>query len=163
MDEVYLIRVFTALLIALAAAYDDIKRYRISNRIIIAGLIMAVLVNIYGVMHKEDVCSYVSSGVVTFFIMFITCRLRAVGAGDVKLSGVLGLMLGAGAMFKVIVCAFAGTAVAGIVLIMANKCRRVSMQIGPGRTRCTLHTVHFGVALLFGVMVVMCCYVTGVI
>lgn len=163
MDDVYLIRMFTALLIALAAAYDDIKRYRISNRIIIAGFIMAVLINVYGMMCKEAVCSYISGGVVTFFIMLVTCRLRAVGAGDVKLSGVLGLMLGSGAMFKVIVCAFVGTAVTGIVLIMTDKCRRVSMQIGPERTRCTLHTVHFGVALLFGVIVVMCCYVTGVL
>ena len=86
-------------IIVLMAVYDDLLRYKISNKIIAFGImITAIYFGIYlfyGIVIKKDfllsidiwIKDSILGFLVGFFGMFIMYVFKAVGAGDVKLMG----------------------------------------------------------------------------
>lgn len=138
------LRVLFVLVITLAAVCDDLKRYKISNRIVGVGLIAAIVINVLDFFVSGEVTEYVLGGVGAFLIMLVAYSVMAVGAGDVKLSGVLGFFLGFNMMCKVLVLAFLYTGIIGTAWSIAGRSRKIKLAVGK------VHTIHYSVALLFG-------------
>ncbi|MBQ4283965.1 MAG: prepilin peptidase [Lachnospira sp.] len=138
------IRVLFAVLITIAAVFDDMKRYKISNRIVGVGFVVAVAVNVFELFTTGKVVAYFSGGLVAFVIMLIAYAVMAVGAGDVKLAGVLGMFLGLDMICKVLVLAFLYTGLLGTLVFLMGHSREIKLAIGK------VHTIHYSLALLFG-------------
>lgn len=134
--------------VTVAAMADDIRRYRISNKISIACFVAGmILFGAEGLLEGNFLklfYEYVVGGVTAFLVMFMAYILMAVGAGDVKLCGALGLLVGMKGICSTIVWAFVYTGVAGIVGMFFKKCRIKQTAVGK------VHTIHFSVALLVG-------------
>lgn len=106
------VRYLVLLMVTMAAAADDYKRYKISNRIIIWGLILSAMVCIaemymmhvvskngvditYGgyKSYKDIGLMYLSGMVWALFVSYVLYKVRAIGAGDVKLFMVVGTFI----------------------------------------------------------------------
>ena len=134
--------------VTVAAMADDIRRYRISNKISIVCFVAGVILFCAEGMLTGDFSAifqqYVIGGVTAFLVMFMAYVLMVVGAGDVKLCGALGILVGMKGICSIIVWAFVYTGVVGIVGIILKKCRIKQTAIGK------VHTIHFSAALLVG-------------
>lgn len=142
--DVVMLRIIFAVIITLAAVCDDWKRYKISNRIVAVGFVVALSLNFMDFITGGDVTEYMLGGLVIFLIMLVAYGVMAVGAGDVKLAGVLGMLLGTNMMFRVMVLAFLYTGLFGTVLCFVGKGRQIKLAVGK------VHTIRYSVALLFG-------------
>ncbi len=142
--SVGVLRILFALIITMAAVIDDMKRYKISNRIITVGFVVAIGINMCDIIENGAVVTYLLAGVATFLIMLVAYGVMAVGAGDVKLCGVLGLLLGMDIMGRVLLLSFLYTGLVGTVWSIAGRTRRVKLAVG------CVHTIHYSVALLIG-------------
>lgn len=118
------VRYLVLLMVTMAAAADDYKRYKISNRIIIGGLILSAMVCIaemymmhvvskngvditYGgyKSYKDIGLMYLSGMVWALVVSYVLYKVRAIGAGDVKLFMVVGTFMG----YKDVICYCAGS------------------------------------------------------
>ncbi len=143
---VKLLRVIILLIITLAAVYDDIKRYKISNTIIGVGLVAATVINVLDIFVCGGVVAgvdYLFGGVVAFLIMLVAYSVRAIGAGDVKLAGALGLFMGTKGVCVLIVLSFMYTGLVGMLGLVTGRLREIKLKA------VKVHTVHYSVALLF--------------
>lgn len=107
--------------ILLLAVFFDIRERRIPNPLIVAGLAAGLVVSfqtmgMHGLIASSEGCLL---GVAVFIPFFV---LRQLGAGDVKLMGVVGAFVGVDAMFKVILYTLiAGGLVGAIALVGSGK------------------------------------------
>ena len=101
MTEQY-IRYAAMFIIIMMAVIDDYRRFKVSNRIIIAGMVIGVVINMGSLMYGGDVRGYIYGGMAGFAIMYMVYIFGGVGAGDVKLLAVCGLLIGV----TYIVCPF---------------------------------------------------------
>lgn len=153
------VRIVAALVMTIAAVVGDMRSYKIKNGLIIAGLIMGVgiltgeLVMGAVVLDDELPTGYVWGCVMAFIIMFIAYLFRGIGAGDVKLMAVLGLLTGWEVVSRVIVVSFAAAGIMGIISLIKKKSRiAVCSQIS-GKVY-QLHSFHFSPAILIGEIIV---------
>ena len=122
------VRYLVLLMVTMAAAADDYKRYKISNRIIIGGLILSAMVCIaemymmhvvskngvditYGgyKSYKDIGLMYLSGMVWALVVSYVLYKVRAIGAGDVKLFMVVGTFMGyKDVMYIIVIALFAG-------------------------------------------------------
>mgnify|MGYP000195207551 FL=1 len=110
-NHMVLARYFMLFVITLIAVVDDYRRYKISNKIIIWGLVIsgamsvaqmciaslkagAYIGGLYGGC-KNTIMVYVSGMVTAFAVSYVVYRLKGIGAGDVKLLLVAGMFIGA--------------------------------------------------------------------
>ena len=93
MTEQY-IRYAAMFIIIMMAVIDDYRRFKVSNRIIIAGMVIGVVINMGSLMYGGDVRGYIYGGMAGFAIMYMVYIFGGVGAGDVKLLAVCGLLIG---------------------------------------------------------------------
>lgn len=84
MTEQY-IRYAAMFIIIMMAVIDDYRRFKVSNRIIIAGMVIGVVINMGSLMYGGDVRGYIYGGMAGFAIMYMVYIFGGVGAGDVKL------------------------------------------------------------------------------
>lgn len=128
------------------AAVTDIREMKISNRLIVSGLIFGLACRII---------EYGSAGAVHFFwnvsipviLLFFFFRLRALGAGDIKLFSVAGGFLTTGQLMNVMLTAFLAAAIVGSVKLVYLK-----YTAGPLRERRTL--IHFSIEILIAYLFV---------
>lgn len=109
-------QVCTASLIAAVAVWFDCKERRIPNKLVFAGMIVGLIMGAAygGVKGFGMSCLGMAVGV---GILFIPFALGWIGAGDVKLLGAIGAILGAkGAAFSMLYGAVAGGFMAAVVL-----------------------------------------------
>ena len=92
MTEQY-IRYAAMFIIIMMAVIDDYRRFKVSNRIIIAGMVIGVVINMGSLMYGGDVRGYIYGGMAGFAIMYMVYIFGGVGAGDVKLLAVCGLLI----------------------------------------------------------------------
>lgn len=153
-DSIWLLRLLVMSAITMAALFDDLRRYKISNKICAAGMLGGIILLICDVVSGHDVVKYISGAVAAFTIMFAAYMVMAVGAGDVKLVGVIGLIVGFKFVNGVILLSFVCTALFGTFLIMCGKCGVKSLA---GRK---FHTIHFTLALALAEFFMTVTYVT---
>ena len=70
MTEQY-IRYAAMFIIIMMAVIDDYRRFKVSNRIIIAGMVIGVVINMGSLMYGGDVRGYIYGGMAGFAIMYM--------------------------------------------------------------------------------------------
>lgn len=140
-DCIWILRLLIMSIITVAALFDDLRRYKISNKICAAAMLSGIILLLCDIAMGHSVVEYIAGAVSAFVIMLIAHMLMAVGAGDVKLMGAMGLILGFKFVNKVILLAFVCTAFLGTVLIMCGRCGVKNIA---GKK---FHTIHFTSAL----------------
>ncbi len=100
---VYKYWIFLAIL--LIATIMDICKYKISNKLIVIGLLLSMLFKLvnFGIRGVLQWSIGITIPVLIFFILFMA---KMLGAGDIKLFSVIGGFLGVELLFKSIVNAF---------------------------------------------------------
>lgn len=137
------LRIAASLGITLTAMADDLHRFKISNCIILSGACVAAVLAIVEMLWGRNVESYILGGIGGFGFMLAAYAVRAVGAADVKLCGILGFLLGFSHVFFILLCSFLFTGIAGGIGVAARKLPLLE----EGRR---YHVIHFSIALLFG-------------
>jgi prepilin peptidase CpaA len=104
----------TLVALVLAAAAVDVRSHRIPNRLVIAGALTGILFQIIhaGLSGCLDALAGIAVGMGLFLPLY---ALRAMGAGDVKLMGMVGAFVGPGGAVAAVLLA----CVAGGVLALA--------------------------------------------
>ena len=81
MTEQY-IRYAAMFIIIMMAVIDDYRRFKVSNRIIIAGMVIGVVINMGSLMYGGDVRGYIYGGCVrTADWCYIYCEVDMCGYG----------------------------------------------------------------------------------
>lgn len=119
-------------LLLLAVAIIDLEHHIIPNRLLVVGLIgwvpLALLA--HPVPWTLSILGLAVAG--GFFFLVAVLSRGGMGAGDVKLAGVMGLYLG---LYRVIISIFVGVVVGGLVglllLLLGLKRRRDYIPFGP--------------------------------
>ena len=168
-EDIILISRMSALLVILAdAAVDDLRRYRISNSIIFAGLMLSLAVVVETlILGSRDsgigiskalvmVLDMFLGGIVSFAAAFVLYALRGIGAGDVKLYMVCGLLSGYRMSGKMLLYTMAAGVVIGIMEVFIRRkdgdTRRKDVVKVWGRQ---FHASHYSLGILAGNVVVM--------
>lgn len=119
--------------------YIDFKSYRIPNSFIILGIVYRVLILPFEFIFASDtVWTYLASEGIAAVAMFLAtflcslCIKDSIGAGDIKLFIVMGLLLGLDGLWS---CVFASLIVSFIVavylILTKKKTRKDSIPFGP--------------------------------
>lgn len=125
--------------ISLALALIDLDVRRLPNVLVlpsyaVAAVLLtsaAALTNAWGALFIAGVGMLALAG---FYLLPAVIRPGAIGMGDVKLAGLIGLMLGWLGVPALLVGAIAGMVLGGlfgIVLLLAGRGRRASIAFGP--------------------------------
>ncbi len=108
----------------LVAVYYDIRSFRIPNKLILAGLSTGLLFNVI-LPHETGGLSFQSAlagfgvGLILFLPLYL---IRAMGAGDIKLMGMIGIFVGPLPILLIaLYTAIAGGILAIIVLLCNGK------------------------------------------
>jgi prepilin peptidase CpaA len=112
------------LLLLFAAAWHDVRTYRIPNMLVFAGTIIALVFNTVapremGGLGILDSLGGLAVGLIALLPLYL---LRAMGAGDVKLMAMAGAFLGAGGAAAALMCVLlsGGVLALGVVLYQGN-------------------------------------------
>lgn len=136
------------MLLTLTAMVQDIKSFKISNRISAAGIIAACIFMAAECFMGGDITEELAGGIGVFGVLYIVYMIGGIGAGDVKLLTVIGLLLGK-QVIVIAAAAFAAAALCGIAGIVFDKLPKRSVRIFEGCTK-SLHVMHFTVAIFLG-------------
>jgi prepilin peptidase CpaA len=158
-----------AVLVPLAASviYQDVKYRRIPNVVVLTALIAGIGINTYFGGWHGSINSLLGFGI-GFVPMLLLHIFGAMGAGDVKLSGAVGTILGVGIMphTLVIVAMLGGllavltTLRAGTLFSTLHGVLRIFVGMLPGweMPRFAMapdrrHTIPYGVAIMVGSLI----------
>ena len=153
--------------LAVTVIYNDVRYRRIPNFLVLTALISGVVINlVYGGWHG------LGSGIMGFGLGFIPMLLLhifgAMGAGDVKLFGAVGTILGVSLMPSTLVLveilggllAIYTTLRAGTMLATLHGVLRIFVGVLPGweMPRFAMapdrrHTIPYGVAIMVGSLI----------
>ena len=122
-----------------SAALTDFKRRKIPNDLILAGLAVKALIlicefffctrDVFISRLKSDGLGFLLGFVVLLIIGVVT---KGLGFGDVKLFGIIGLMMGAGGVMNILFASLVFSAVVGIIMIvLRKKSLKSSMPMAP--------------------------------
>ena len=158
------IKLFLLLPLALVVIYYDVRYRRIPNVAVLAALVAGLAVNtIFGGFHGTVNSLY--GFALAFFPMLLLHIFGAMGAGDVKLFGAVGAVLGIGLVpVTLILVVMIGGALAvysmvrsGTVFTTLHGVLRIFIGILPGweMPRFKMapdrkHTIPYGVAIMLG-------------
>lgn len=158
-----------AILVPLATSviYQDIRYRRIPNMLVLIALVAGLVINsVFGGWH--GITSSLLGFALGFFPMLLLHIFGAMGAGDVKLFGAVGTILGVGLMpaTLVLVAMLGGllavytTLRAGTMLSTLHGVLRIFVGILPGweMPRFAMapdrrHTIPYGVAIMVGSLI----------
>ena len=139
-----------ALILIVWAVSEDVKAFRIPNRLIIAGYIAGVIMLVIRGFSGEHIGNYITGTLVGLSEMLIFYIIKAVGAGDVKLFAVLGLLLGKTLITQLLIVSLVTGGITGVVELCIKKTGRVEV----GNSHVQLHGFHYAVAILMAYVVV---------
>ena len=131
-----IISVIIALVLVIVAAVHDLREFRIPNRLIVAGIVVGVSVIVIRAFTGEYIGNYILGTLAGLAGMTFLYIIRAVGAGDVKLLAVIGMLTGLEFVLQ---------------LMFLKKTREVSM----GSSGIKAHGFHYAVGVLTGYVVVL--------
>lgn len=126
-------------LICACAALTDLKRCRIPNRLIAAGIVSRSLIYVIELFltgeHFTDILKNDALGFAIGFIMLFVIAVitkGGIGFGDVKLFGVIGLMAGSGGVFAVLFLSLLMSSISSVALMIAKrKTLKSSLPMAP--------------------------------
>ena len=101
----------------LYAVYTDMTQTRISNRLIVLGLLTGFLFCIVG-EESAGVFIFLINIFIPVVLLYLLFQMRALGAGDIKLFSMLGAFISTKELLKVMVLAFVVGSMLGIFKIL---------------------------------------------
>ena len=122
-----IISVIIALVLVIVAAVHDLREFRIPNRLIVAGIVAGVSVIVIRAFTGEYIGNYILGTLVGLAGMIFLYIIRAVGAGDVKLLAVIGMLTGLEFVLQLMAVSLITGLFTGIVELFLKKTREVSM------------------------------------
>lgn len=122
------------------AVLTDMTRAKISNRLIIAGLLCGLMFRVSG-EGAAGLLVYLFHISIPVILLYLFFQMRALGAGDIKLFSVTGAFLTTEQLLTVMVTAFFAGAVQGI-------CRLMYERIKKDRKSGQVTKIHFSAAIL---------------
>ncbi len=132
------VKLYGLFVIVFAAAVIDYKRKIIPNMLIICGLIFRVTVYAYEILAKADLKQIVTNDLIGFAIGFVFLALvsiltkGALGLGDAKLFGVIGLISGSFCTYSTLFVSLIISTVVSLVSVARKKMgRKDSIPFGP--------------------------------
>ena len=129
----------------LYAVYMDMTRTIISNRLVIVGFILGLVLRIFG-EGRAGILVYIvniSSPVILLYLLF---HLRALGAGDIKLFSMVGVFVSTEQLLQIMVMAFLTGAVFGVIKLLYK-------YFFSGKTNGKLTQIHFSPAILVACLI----------
>ena len=142
MNAVYLI----LLGFLFCAVYTDMTQTRISNRLIVLGLLSGFLFRLY-TEGRMGVLFYVVNIFIPVIFLYLLFQMRVLGAGDIKLFSMLGVFISTEQLLRLIVLAFCIGAMMGICKIVYQF---IVLKYELGK----LTQIHFSPAILIAYMLV---------
>ncbi|MDD6057134.1 MAG: prepilin peptidase [Clostridiales bacterium] len=133
------------MLLTIAVA-EDFKEWRISNRLICAGLLWGLVFRIMG-DGGAGIVHFLMNISIPVILLFLLFQMRALGAGDIKLISMTGGFLSTRQLLYIIPVAFLAAAIIGVGKLV---CRRTPLcHFGNQRTQ-----IHFSPAILIAYLIV---------
>ena len=122
------------------AVLTDMTKAKISNRLIIAGLLCGFVFRISG-EGAAGLLAYLIHISIPVILLYLFFQMRALGAGDIKLFSVTGAFLTTEQLLTVMATAFFAGAVQGI-------CRLLYDRLKKGGNSGHVTKIHFSAAIL---------------
>lgn len=113
-------------LLFLAAVKEDLKSYKIPNRLIVAGLVVSLVSNDQGWTSIFGWIQGILLPVIFLFPLFI---IRALGAGDIKLYSVIGGFYGIAFCIQSILFSFLAAAIFSVFHIILKKQIHIKIKL----------------------------------
>ncbi|MEY8391195.1 prepilin peptidase [Lachnospiraceae bacterium] len=160
---------FCLMLLSIGAAMD-IQSFRISNRLVVSGLVLGFIFQILesGVKGAGVFLLNISIPVILFYLLFL---IHALGAGDIKLFSMIGGIWGFQILCKTIAVSFLIGAAMSLVKLLCHRNLISRLLVLKGYVRQFLntgrlseypqefqgnqHVIHFSIAILIGYAIVM--------
>ena len=113
------------------AAVQDVRSGRISNRLIAAGLMIGIAVQIleYQMWGVYYFLRNISVPVILFYLLF---QMRVLGAGDIKLFSMIGSILTTEELFRCMAYSFAAAGAGAAFFVLAGKNPGLKMRFSGG-------------------------------
>ena len=134
------LRFIFLLVLSLAAAIMDILSYKISNYLILTGILSGLGFSFIAT-GMQGLSGSFAGLCIPHLSMFVFYRLGLFGAGDLKLFSMIGAFVGPGDVVLVMAVSFLAGAFLGLIKILALERRK------------GLHKIRFAVPTFFGVLI----------
>lgn len=112
---------FIVSILVFIAMYHDIKYRKIPNLLVIIGLLIAFLKLILLTIPLDEKLSFIFGLCIPIATLFLLFKIRALGAGDIKLLAVIGFMVGYQRIIYIIIYSMFIAGIYGIILIFLGK------------------------------------------
>ncbi|KAB3537227.1 prepilin peptidase [Alkaliphilus pronyensis] len=124
----YSIKLIVLLLLILMASIADIKTYRISNKLIVSGIIMGALINLcedslFGLIEA------LTGILIPIIVLFLLFYLRMLGAGDIKLFSAIGAIMGSDFVVECLIWSFLSGGVLCFFIMILRKNSRARLKV----------------------------------
>lgn len=141
-----------------AAVVQDLRDWRIPNRLIAIGLMQGMIISAWMHGFGQGLLVSVSGSVIPVLILYVLFLMRALGAGDIKLFAVAGTFVVTDVV-RVMIYSFLAGGVISLFFLLKEFLLSITNRKGlPEKKfdrRVMKKRVHFSVAIMCGVM----CYV----
>ena len=135
----------TLLVFLVVAVGTDVTRTKISNRLIITGLLSGLVLRIIG-EGGTGILVFIMNISIPVILLYLLFQMHALGAGDIKLFSVAGAFLTTEQLLQLMVTAFLAGAVQGIGKIMYQ-----NFVLGEKYGKST--KIHFSIAILVAYLI----------
>ena len=130
----------------ICAVYTDMTQTRISNRLIVLGLVLGIFFRIMTEGYM-GVLFFVVNIFIPVILLYLLFQLRVLGAGDIKLFSMLGAFISTEQLLSLMVLAFCVGALLGIG-------KKVYQFIFLKRELGELTQIHFSPAILIAYLII---------
>lgn len=140
-----------ALILIIWAAFEDVKAFKIPNYLIVTGFANGGVILAVRYIMGKNIEDYILGFIAGLLGMMILYILKAVGAGDVKLLAVIGLLIGKTLVIKLTLVSLLAGAMIGIIELCVKKTRLMEL----GGYKLKVHGFHYAVAVAAAYIVVL--------
>ncbi|MEE1303979.1 MAG: prepilin peptidase [Agathobacter sp.] len=164
MDVIEVASLLTLHLLVLAAMLQDIKETRISNRLILSGILISIALRI---LHGEvrQIYRILPNIIIPVVMLYLFYLMGAIGAGDIKLFSLIGSFVNLRELISCIVFSFIVGAALSLVKLLVTKqffvrisdgwCYILDLIRGNWTSyshRDTGNVIHFAVPIMAGLL-----------
>lgn len=99
------VKIVLSLILLVAAVVMDVRKCKISNRLICIGLAAGLLIQIWE-LGARGIVSFIGNISIPVILLFLLFLMRALGAGDIKLFSVVGGIWNLKLLYVTVIAAF---------------------------------------------------------